>query len=159
MIILGIDPGTTAAGFAVIDATRGAPVRLNAAGLLPITATDAAGRLAELGRELERVIENHKPAALAVEKLFFTRNVKTGMAVAEARGVILLTGARAGLRVYEYTPLEVKKTVTGDGGADKLQVKKMVQLTLKSAAPERARDDVFDAIAVALTCAFRERDI
>ena len=96
---------------------------------------------------------------VALERLFFAKNVKTALEVAEARGAILLTTSLAGLSIREYTPLEVKKTVTGDGNADKKQIQKMLKLTLKEVDAIDARDDVFDAIAVALTCHFKERNV
>lgn len=157
MIILGIDPGTTAVGYALVENPR-AP-RALASGLLTIRADSATERLKELHQELGSLIRKWKPEVLAVEKVFFSRNVKTALEVSQARGVILLTSSLAGLRVYEYTPLEVKKIITGDGNADKMQIKKMVQLTLKEMSEVSARDDVFDAIAIALTYCFRERHL
>jgi len=154
MIILGIDPGTTAIGFAVLASSR--PPRLVDAGLIPITAHDTAERLAQLHRGLSRVIASAKPDAVAVEKLFFAKNTKTAMAVAEARGAILLTAALARVSVYEYAPVEIKKIVSGNGTADKKAIQKMVALTLPETASMRARDDVFDAIATALACHFME---
>lgn len=154
MIILGIDPGTTAIGYAVLES--GMPPRLVDAGLIPITAHDTAERLAELHRGLSRLIARAKPDVMAVEKLFFAKNAKTAMAVAEARGAILLTAALTRVSVYEYAPVEIKKIVTGNGAADKKAVQKMVALTLPETKGLRARDDVFDAIAIALACDFME---
>lgn len=154
MIILGIDPGTTAIGFAILESNR--PPRLREAGLIPITAVDTAERLAELHRGLVRLITAAKPDAVAVEKLFFAKNTKTALAVAEARGAILLTAALARVSVYEYAPVEIKKIVTGNGTADKKAIQKMVKITLPETAGMRARDDVFDAIATALACHFME---
>lgn len=155
MIILGIDPGTTSVGFALVE--TGPPPRLIKAGLLSIHATDAGERLQELHRGMRELIDTWHPEAVSVEKLFFSVNVKTAMSVSEARGVILLTARLAGITVYEYTPQKIKKTLTGDGAADKLQVQKMVSMTLPEAKELRARDDVFDAIASALTCCFNEK--
>ncbi len=155
MLILGIDPGATTIGYALIE-THPSPRCMNA-GLFAVTAPENHQRLADLSREMEGLIRRWKPAALAVEKLFFAKNAKTAMTVAESRGVILLTASRAGLSVFEYAPLEVKKALTGDGRADKEQVEKMIRLTLPDSVPARARDDVYDAIAVGLTCCFRER--
>jgi len=155
MIILGIDPGTTSVGYAVLE--TGKQLSILKAGLIDIKGLAPAERLIELKRGLEKIISKWNPERAAVERLFLARNQKTAMAVAEARGVILLTTSLAGTRVYEYTPLEVKKIVTGDGTADKLQVKKMLQLTFPELKPFKARDDVFDAIAIALACHFRER--
>lgn len=154
MIILGIDPGTTAIGFAALQSGR--PPRLLEAGLFPITAPDPAQRLAELHRALTSLIARTKPEAVAVEKLFFAKNAKTAMAVAEARGAILLTAALHRVSVYEYAPAEIKKIVAGHGRADKKEVQKMVLMTMKETKTLRARDDVFDAIAVALACHFQE---
>lgn len=156
MLILGIDPGSTTIGYALIE-SRGPTPLCRHAGLLSITAAENHQRLAELHREIRGLIRQWRPDALAVEKLFFAKNAKTAMTVAESRGVILLTASRAGLSVFEYAPLEVKKALTGDGRADKAQVEKMIRLTLRDSAPQRARDDVYDAIAVGLTCCFRER--
>src|SRR3989338_1612385 len=154
MIIIGIDPGTNAIGFAALES--GKPPHLLEAGLFPIAATDQSERLAELHRAMAGLIARIKPDAVAVEKLFFAKNAKTAMTVAEARGVILLTAALARVTVYEYAPVEIKKTVAGHGGADKKAVEKMLFLTLPETRTIRARDDVFDAIAVALTCHFLE---
>ncbi len=153
-MILGIDPGTTAVGYALIK--KGPLPKMKTAGLFPITSRHRPGRLLELHQALKDLIDRQRPAVMALEKLFFAKNAKTALAVSEARGVILLTAALAGLKVLEYTPLEIKKALTGYGNADKLQVEKMVRLTLKEARGLKARDDVFDAIAVALTCLFRD---
>ena len=107
--------------------------------------------------QIQAVIKKWHPDRLSIEKLFFAKNAKTAIAVSETRGIILLTSILAGLTVFEYTPLEVKKTITGDGRADKRQIKKMIGLTLPQSAQIRGRDDVFDAIAIALTCAFQTR--
>jgi len=137
MIILGIDPGTTAIGFAVLKSGR--PPRLLDAGLIPITTAGTAERLVELHRGLSRLIATAKPDAAAVEKLFFAKNTKTAMAVAEARGAILLTAALARVSVYEYAPVEIKKIVTGDGAADKKAVQKMVMLETARPTKKRSR--------------------
>lgn len=155
MTILGIDPGTTAIGWAVVENPQSP--KLIDAGLFTITSRERGEQLSELYSELFSLIKRTKPHIAAIEKLFFAKNTKTAMAVSETRGVILLTAALAKISVREYTPLEVKRAVTGDGAADKFQVRKMVQLILKETARLNARDDVFDAIALALTCAFKEK--
>ena len=157
MIILGLDPGTVAAGYAVItpEGPGNRTPRLSAAGLLAVRAQDPAERLKELHQSLKKLIRRWKPGAVAVEKLFFAANAKTAMAVAEARGVLLLTAVLGGTIVYEYTPAEIKKTITGQGNADKPQVQKMIFLTLPETRRLKARDDVFDAIAAALTCHYK----
>lgn len=147
MIILGIDPGTTRIGYAVVNALK-EKVLLDY-GLISIKSKGSAERLLELGKQLKKVIHKWKPEVLSIEKIFFFKNSRTAMSVAEARGVILLTAALYGLKVYEYTPLEVKLRITGFGRADKKQVGKMIKLITKL-DNEVKSDDVTDAIAVAL---------
>lgn len=157
MIILGIDPGTVSVGYAIIEGGGRDPLILDA-GLIKINPlSDNAGRLRELAGGVKNLIKKWKPAVLSIERLFFYKNQKTALSVAEARGAILLTTSLAGLIVYEYTPLEIKKAVTGNGKADKSQLKKMVQLTIPSSRNLEARDDVFDAIGAALTYFFLAR--
>lgn len=155
MIILGIDPGTASIGYAVLDCSQKTP-RLLEARLLSIHSTDPGERLMDIHREIKKIITQWNPAVASVEKLFFFKNAKTVMSVSEARGVILLTAILAGIRVYEYTPLTIKKVVTGDGSADKAQVQKMVRLILKETVALHTQDDVFDAIASALCCFYQE---
>lgn len=158
MIILGVDPGTVLIGYAFIDMERQTP-RLLDANLLRVTSVAPESRLEELHQELKKLIHKWKPKAVAVERLFFTKNQKTAMRVAESRGAILLTSALAGLKVFEYTPLEIKKTIAGDGNADKAQLQKMLVLTLPSLGSLKARDDVFDAIAIGLTLCYKEKNM
>ena len=152
MIILGIDPGTTAMGYALIARDR-TPHLLDA-GILSIPSPDTIGRLRDIHHGISAIITQWKPDALSIEKLFFFKNAKTVMEVSQARGVVLLTAIVAGLTVYEYAPLEIKKIVTGDGRADKAQIKKMVHLIFPDHKNLSGRDDMFDAIATALACCF-----
>jgi crossover junction endodeoxyribonuclease RuvC len=108
-----------------------------------------AERLAALADALDALLARHGPHAVAVERLFFNRNVRTAMAVSEARGIALACAARAGVPVFEYTPHQVKLAVTGYGRADKKQVQRMLALVLRLATPIR-QDDTADAVAVAL---------
>lgn len=156
MLILGIDPGTTAAGYALLENTAGKS-RVIIADLIRVHQKDDEGRLVEIHKGVRGLIKQWHPEVLALERLFFAKNQKTALAVAQARGVILLTAALANLKVYEYTPLEVKKIMSGDGRADKNQIKKILGLTLPELKHFNARDDVFDAIAVALACHYKER--
>ena len=149
---MGIDPGTIAVGYAVLASANGRHL-LKTAGILPIRARETCARLIELHRGLKRLLDEWMPDAVGVERIFFARNAKTALAVAEARGAILLTTALAGITLYEYTPLEIKKTVTGDGRADKIQIKKMVGLVVAGAPSASSLDDVFDAIAASYCCA------
>ncbi len=154
--MLGIDPGTTGMGYALLSLDV-EPPRLVRCGLVPAPRdASAAERLVAIADALDALIREHAPDALAVERLYFNRNVRTAMSVAEARGIALLCGARAGLRVAEYTPQEIKQSVTGNGAAEKKAVQLMVGHILKLDAPI-TEDNVADAIAVALTHAQRAR--
>lgn len=155
-VILGIDPGTTGMGYALLDVRRDPPA-VRESGLIDVPAGgSAAERLLAIAEAVDALIRLHGPATLAVERLYFNKNVRTAMAVAEARGIVLLCAARAGLAVAEYTPGEVKLAVTGTGSADKKQVQRMLALVLSL---ERAivQDNVADAVAIALTHAQRSR--
>ena len=148
--ILGLDPGLGTTGFGIID-REGSTVSLVACGVVrtPPGTPDGA-RLCLLSAELARLLGEHRPDAAAVEKLFFSKNVTTGIAVAQARGVILLELARAGLDVSEFTPNQVKQGVTGNGRAGKAQVREMV-CRLLGIPVFRGPDDAADALAVALS--------
>lgn len=148
MPTLGVDPGTARLGYGVV--AGGETPRALAFGVVETPASaPMPQRLVVLYDALERLIAEYKPAALAVEQLFFARNVTNAMTVGQARGVVLLAAARAGVRVAEYTPSEVKQAVAGYGKADKEQMQEMVRLTLGLANAPRP-DDAADALAVAL---------
>ena len=142
-------------GYAFVDPVA-EPARIVECGLVPATGRSNAERMRAIALALDALIARHRPTAVAVERLFFNRNAKTAMAVAEARGVALLCAARAGLEVSEYTPQEVKLSVTGSGAADKKQVQRMIALLLRLERPI-AQDNVADAVAIALTHAQRGR--
>ena len=148
MIILGIDPGVAIVGFGVIEYS-GSKFRTLDYGVIRTPAhTDTEKRLATIYRELKCIIEKYKPEAMAVEELFWNTNQKTGIAVAEARGVILLCAELLGLEIFEYTPLQVKQSVVGYGRAEKHQVIAMVKTLLRlEKAPKP--DDTADALAIA----------
>lgn len=148
--MLGVDPGTTAVGYAVVDETARGLALIEARLLAIPKQMTHSQRLLALADSLNGVISRRQPGALGIEQIFFSKNAKTALAVAEARGVILLTAARHGLIVYEYTPLEVKLAVSGYGRADKHQVKFMIERLLGIKA-SRLKDDVTDAIAIAIT--------
>jgi crossover junction endodeoxyribonuclease RuvC len=129
------------------------PPRLVGCGLVEVARELAtADRLLAIADALDALIAEHAPRALVLERLYFNKNVRTAMAVAEARGVALLCGARAGLTIVEYTPQQVKQAVTGSGGADKKAVQKMLGHLLTLSEPI-SQDNVADAIAIALTYA------
>ena len=154
MIILGIDPGTAALGYGIVERSGG---RLRAIdhGCLE-TSPDLAmpERLLAIHALLDELISLHQPAIVAVERLFFSKNVQTAMAVGQARGVVLLAAAQHGRPVREATPNEVKSAVAGYGSADKEQVQRMVQLVLGMSQLPRP-DDAADALAVAVCIANR----
>jgi crossover junction endodeoxyribonuclease RuvC len=156
MRIIGIDPGTGILGFGVIDA-HGGKTKLVTAGVITTPAhTPLADRLEEIYLELTNIIAETKPEMMAIEQLFFARNVTTAMSVAHARGVAMLTGKQAKLKIEEYTPMQIKLSLTGYGKADKKQVQEMVrvQLGLKDVPKP---DDCADALAAAIMCAFVTR--
>lgn len=150
MRILGIDPGTGILGFGIIEA-QGLRMQLVDAGVIrtPVKEDDAV-RLETIYDELTDIIAATKAAVMSVEKLFFARNVTTAMTVAQARGVVLLCARQAGIPIFEYTPMQIKQSVTGYGKADKKQMQEMVRLLLKlQEAPKP--DDCADALAAAIT--------
>ena len=157
MIVLGIDPGTAALGYGVVERT-GARLRLVDAGVLATPASWALPqRLLAVHRLVVDQIELHRPDLVGVERLFFQKNAQTAFAVGQARGVVLLAAAAAEVPVREATPNEVKTAVTGYGAADKEQVGRMVAVLLGLEAPPRP-DDAADAVAVAIWAANSERE-
>jgi crossover junction endodeoxyribonuclease RuvC len=156
VIVLGIDPGTAALGYGVVEARSGR-LRMIDGGCL-VTKPDASlpTRLLAIHGLLDELIALHKPDIVAVERLFFSRNAQTAFAVGQARGVVLLAAAQAEVPVREATPNEVKVAVTGYGGAAKDQVAQMVAVCLGLAEPPRP-DDTADALAVAIWAANAER--
>lgn len=156
MRIIGIDPGTGILGFGVIDA-HGPKTTLVTAGVITTPAhTPTNERSAEIFEGLTGIIDETHPTVMAIEKLFFARNVTTAISVAEARGVALLTGQRAGLQIDEFTPLQIKQSLTGYGRADKKQVQEMVRIQLGLRDVPKP-DDCADALAAAIMCSFTRR--
>lgn len=149
MRILGIDPGVATIGFGLVEAQRSA-VRLLQYGVITTPAgLPLSVRLHQISQDMSQLLEQLKPEEAAVEELFFSKNITTGIAVAHGRGVILLELERAGVPVYEYTPMQVKQAVAGYGGAEKKQVMLMTQRLLKMKGVPRP-DDAADALAVAI---------
>ncbi|HEV8671235.1 MAG TPA: crossover junction endodeoxyribonuclease RuvC [Candidatus Limnocylindria bacterium] len=152
--MLGIDPGTTGMGYALLELGSDPP-RLLAYGLIETPRYgSAAEKLLAIADAIDALIAAHLPEFLALERLYFNKNAKTAMAVAEARGVALVCGARAGLAIAEYTPQEVKQAVTGTGGADKRAVQRMLVHVLEL-DETITQDNVADAVAIAVTHAQR----
>ncbi|HUP26299.1 MAG TPA: crossover junction endodeoxyribonuclease RuvC [Candidatus Limnocylindrales bacterium] len=153
MRILGIDPGTGILGFGVIEIDSHNKAHLTDAGVIrtPVH-EDASVRLLTIYNELTDIIKELKPQLMSVEKLFFAQNVTTAMTVSQARGVVLLCGQQHGLKLYEYTPLQIKMALTGYGRADKKQMQEMVRVILGLNEVPKP-DDCADALAAALCCA------
>ena len=149
MRILGIDPGVATIGFGLVEASR-ACVKLLQYGVITTPAgLPLSTRLHQISQDLSQLLQTFRPDEAAVEELFFSKNITTGIAVAHGRGVILLEVERAGVPVYEYTPMQVKQAVAGYGGAEKRQVMLMTQRLLKMKNIPRP-DDAADALAIAI---------
>ncbi len=157
MIFLGIDPGTALTGFGFVRQSADGSLSAIDYGVIATDANDKMeNRLSTLYDELSKKILLHQPQCGAVEKLFFRRNVTTAISVGQARGVILLSFAKAELQLAEFTPMEVKQSVVGYGGADKRQVQQMVKAILNLTALPKP-DDAADALALAICCAHSYR--
>ncbi len=150
MLVIGIDPGTATTGYGLVREERDGTLTAIAYGVVTTPAGVAMPkRLVQLFEELTQIIALHRPESGAVEKLFFQKNVKTAITVAQGRGVALLALAQAGMDVGEYTPLEVKSSVVGYGNADKAQVQQMVRVLLALESIPKP-DDAADALAIAI---------
>jgi crossover junction endodeoxyribonuclease RuvC len=156
MRVIGIDPGTGILGFGVVDIIGG-KTKLVTAGVITTPAhTPIDERLEEIFDGLTDIIAETKPDVMSIEKLFFSRNVTTAISVAQARGVAMLTGRRAKLPIAEYTPQQIKQSLTGYGKADKKQVQEMVRIQLGLAEVPKP-DDCADALAAAITHSMMSR--
>ena len=150
MIVLGIDPGTAVTGYGVVRG-GGAPSLIECGVIRTPARAPLAARLKDIFDGVAELIARHHPDVLAVEDVFFARNVRTTLVLGHARGVVLLAGERAGIGVAEYSPATIKKTVVGRGAASKEQVQFMVARLLRlKHAPQPA--DAADGVACALTC-------
>ena len=149
MLILGLDPGYAIVGFGLVEADRG-KYRMAACGAINTPAgVRLPARLWQISNDLEELIRQFHPDVMAIEELFFNQNVTTGIGVAQARGVILMTAEKLGLPVCEYNPSQVKQAVVGYGKAEKRQVMEMTRRLLNLSAVPKP-DDAADAVAVAL---------
>ena len=150
-LALGIEPGTATTGYGLVRLTRdGELVAVKYGVILTPKDDSASARLEMIYDQLCDIIKEHKPDTAAVEKLFFSRNVTTALAVGQARGVVLLALQKAGIESFEYTPKEIKNAVAGYGGADKRQVQDMVRALLQLDSIPKP-DDAADALAIAIT--------
>lgn len=149
MRILGIDPGVAIVGFGLIESDRGSVRMLQYGAVTTEAGLPLATRLLQIENDMTALISQLKPDEIAIEELFFSKNITTGIAVAHGRGVILCTAERMGVPVYEYTPMQVKQAVAGYGLADKKQVMDMTRRLLKLKAVPKP-DDAADALAIAI---------
>ena len=149
MIILGIDPGTAALGYGIVDRSGGRLRAIDHGCLVTSPDSSLPERLLAIHATVDELLAVHAPRLLAIERLFFSRNAQTAFAVGQARGVVLLAAAQHRVPVVEATPNEVKSAVAGYGAADKEQVQRMVQLVLGMAELPRP-DDAADALAIAV---------
>lgn len=147
MRVLGIDPGVANTGYGVVDESRESLQRVASGSINTAAGQKLPARFEQIYGQVREIACCYKPQALALEKLYFFRNVSTAMQVGEARGVVLLAAAHSGLAVFEYTPLQVKQAVTGYGRAGKEQIRRAIHLQLQH---QPAVDDEADALAVAL---------
>ena len=149
MTILGIDPGYAIVGFGVLQAQRGQARMIRCGAINTPAGVPMTQRLVQIQEDMETLIRTFSPDVMAIEELFFNTNVTTGIGVAQARGVILMTAAKLGVAIAEYTPSQVKQAVVGYGKAEKRQVMDMTRRLLHLTAVPKP-DDAADAVAIAL---------
>ncbi len=149
MIIMGIDPGFAITGYGVVKYEGNKFSVLDYSAITTGASMKFSDRLLVLYNELEKLIDKYKPDAIAIEELFFNKNIKTALTVGHGRGVAVLAAAKSGTDIFEYTPLQVKQSVVGYGRAEKAQIQQMVKAILNLPAIPKP-DDVADALAVAI---------
>ena len=155
--ILGIDPGTGICGFGVIDFVKHKQPHMVTAGVVTTPAhTPLADRLLDIHESITQIIEETHPDEVSIEKLYFNQNITTGITVAEARGVVILVARQHELPIYEYTPLQIKQTLTGYGRAKKKDMQEAVRQYLNMREIVKP-DDAADALAAAITHALMTR--
>lgn len=148
-VALGLDPGLARLGWAIIKRQGSSEELISCGCITTDKADEAAERLSQLHQQLTDIFQKFRPSLVAIEKLFFTKNITSGIAVGQARGVALLTAAEAAVPILEFTPTAIKQSITGYGQADKRQVQHMIKALLHLKQPPKS-DDTADAIAVAL---------
>lgn len=151
MIILGIDPGMARCGFGIVEKKGNAVKYLSAGVIESLSSYTQSKRLEIIYNGIKKIIKRYKPDIIAIESLFFSKNAKTALRVGEARGVILLAAQLQKIKIMEFTPLQVKISITGYGFAEKHQVQKMVKMLLGLKEIPKP-DDAADAIAIAICC-------
>jgi crossover junction endodeoxyribonuclease RuvC len=155
MLILGLDPGSTRVGYGLIKKEKN-KLTLVSSGLLKIVSKNKAERLINLEKSASELMKKHRPDLVAIERLYFVKNLKTGLEVAQSRGVLTLVAARYKIPQVEYTPSEIKLAVTGYGNADKKSVAKMV-VKILGINKIKGPDDVSDALATAICASHKGR--
>ncbi|MDD3144613.1 MAG: crossover junction endodeoxyribonuclease RuvC [Candidatus Gracilibacteria bacterium] len=158
MIILGIDPGTTTIGFALIKKENNKMELLDYGVFKTTPKIDLSLKILEIGNDISHIIKKYNPEILSVEKLFFQTNTKTAIDVAQARGVIVYEGMKNKLRIMDYTPLQVKKAITGNGKANKLQLQNAIKILFGLQEIPKP-DDAADAIGLAYMGALNSKNI
>ena len=151
MKLLAIDPGYGRVGFAVGEKREGKPVVLLSECLETDAGKEYEERLREIGKRMQEIIDEYKPEEMVIEKLFFAKNKKTALRVAEVRGMCIHEARANDMKVTEYTPNQIKNAVTGDSRADKEQMKRMIALLVKLEGDQKRKDDEYDAIAAIIT--------
>lgn len=154
MRVLAVDPGYDRLGVAVMEHESGREKLVHSECILTDKETPLDARLCVLGTAFSKLLEEYRPDCIALETLFFNKNLKTAIGVAQARGVVMYLAASAGCAVYEFGPQEIKVAVTGYGNSDKAAVTDMLRRLVPN-VPEKALDDEYDAIAVGVTCLAR----
>ena len=156
MRVLGIDPGFAITGYSIIDYIGNKFKLIDSGAVLTKAGVSFPQRLTKIYDDLNLIIDQYNPDAIAVEELFFNQNTKTAINVAQARGIILIVGCKRGIPTFEYTPLQVKQAVTGYGRADKMQVQRMVQSILKVDKVPKL-DDITDSMAIGICHAHSQK--
>lgn len=162
MKILGIDPGTATIGVGLIESDNNKIEAIDFGWIETPKENGSGERLLQIYNETRMLIQKHRPDILAIERLFFFINAKTAMSVAESMGVIKLAAETEKIKVETFPPLQVKLTITGNGRANKQEIKKAVRAILKIHSPKKKKthfDDLCDALAVALCCAIKQNSI
>jgi crossover junction endodeoxyribonuclease RuvC len=154
--ILGIDPGYDRIGIAVIEKSKSGNILLHSECFTTDAKSPFYERLVKIEGRISEILDQFEPDVLSIETLFISKNQKTGMRVAEARGVIAVSAAKRGIAIFEYSPPEIKAAITSDGRSDKTQMIKMIPLLIKMKSG-KCHDDEYDAIAAALTHSARAR--
>ena len=157
MKVLAIDPGYDRVGVAILEKDTSGETLLYSSCIETDKQNDLNERVFTVGSTIEKLIAEHQPSAIAIETIFFNKNIKTAIGVAEARGVIIYLAKRHGCQVFEFGPQEIKVAITGYGKSDKTAVFDMTKRLVKN-TPENALDDEYDAIAIGVTCLAHYRE-